>query len=165
MKKLIFFFLVNLLPNMLFAQSDFHQDILLIKIKDGINLNIIQKVDSLGSKIVITGISILDQVNAKVNCESINHLYTDVPTEGLERWYIFKFKTQMSIENIYDLYSKLNNCFEYVEKCPVARVGFIPNDPLFNSTNSKAAYDINLPQAWNIEQGNPNVVVGIIDNG
>ena len=41
----------------------------------------------------------------------------------------------------------------------------IPNDPFFNNVQQWALYQINMPAAWSITIGSPNVRIGVIDTG
>lgn len=49
--------------------------------------------------------------------------------------------------------------------CYISTVAYEPNDPLFEPVGYKSFYDIKLPEAWDIEQGNNSVIVAVIDNG
>jgi len=58
----------------------------------------------------------------------------------------------------------------FAEKNGVGELFIIPNDPDFglqwnmNNTDNPLA-DINAPEAWDKTQGNPDAIIGIVDNG
>ncbi len=104
-------------------------------------------------------------------------------SNGLDLWFTINFKTDNSVKHLYLELKKLN-LFEIIE--PVYKkhllesdkitegVEFIPNDPRFveqwhyNNTgqaNGKVGKDIKLVQAWDLETGNPNVLVAVHDMG
>lgn len=96
---------------------------------------------------------------------------------GLDLWFAIEFDKTLSVKQLYqDL--KLTNLFEVVE--PVYKkhlldgVNFIPNDPSlaeqwnYDNTGQHGAKpnkDIKLLNAWDIETGNPNVIVSVHDMG
>ena len=80
----------------------------------------------------------------------------------LSLWYQLRFSSIIS-EPV--LISKLKSIglFQYIERRPLNTLFYVPNDPLRGSQfylSNIRAYD-----AWDIEQGDTNVVVGITDTG
>lgn len=70
--------------------------------------------------------------------------------------------------SIYDINVIINqlyklNKFEYVEIKTIPKVLYTPNDPFINKMY--ALKIINAYQAWDISQGDTNIVIGIIDTG
>jgi serine protease len=54
----------------------------------------------------------------------------------------------------------------YAEPDYIMQPMLVPNDPQYNSQwHYHEPYGINLPQAWDISTGNPNIVVAVIDTG
>lgn len=58
---------------------------------------------------------------------------------------------------------------EYVEKVPLDRVYYIPNDSLYNLYNGPMNWNwhlelIQAQQAWDITRGDPNIKVAVVDN-
>lgn len=66
------------------------------------------------------------------------------------------------VNNIINQLYKLNK-FEYVEIKNIPKVLYTPNDPFVNKMY--ALEIINAYQAWDISQGDTNIVIGIIDTG
>lgn len=54
----------------------------------------------------------------------------------------------------------------YAEKAPLFKIFFTPNDPEYNSSpNHRWFLDvIQAPKAWDIQKGNPNIKVAVLDN-
>lgn len=58
---------------------------------------------------------------------------------------------------------------EYVEKIPINRIDYIPNDSLYNLYNGPQTWNwhlklIQAEEAWNITRGSPDIIVAIVDN-
>lgn len=100
---------------------------------------------------------------------------------GLQRWFTVNFDESIPIPLAIQ-YLQQTNLFEVVE--PVYKkqlfddngnsVNFLPNDPDFNKqwsfnntgqANGLVGADIKLTQAWDIETGNPSVLVSVHDQG
>ncbi|MCZ8361686.1 MAG: S8 family serine peptidase, partial [Microcystis sp. LE19-251.1A] len=95
---------------------------------------------------------------------------------GAEIW---KLSGSLSVEKILKQY-RSHPIFEYIEPDYIRTLGTIstqatfPNDPSFNqlwglhNTGQSAGTpdaDIDAPEAWDIQTGNPNLVIGVIDTG
>ncbi len=95
---------------------------------------------------------------------------------GAEIW---KLSGSLSVEKILAQY-RSNPIFEYIEPDYIRTLGTItpqatfPNDPSFNQlwglhntgqSGGTADADIDAPEAWDIQKGNPNLVIGVIDTG
>ncbi len=52
----------------------------------------------------------------------------------------------------------------YAEVDPIARVTYVPNDP-FYATNQYGPQLIGVEQAWELTQGDPDVLVAVVDTG
>lgn len=69
------------------------------------------------------------------------------------------------------LISKLSQekSLEYVEKVPLDRIDYVPNDTLYNLFNGPQNWNwhldlINAEAAWDISRGDPNIKVAVVDN-
>ncbi|HLN53098.1 MAG TPA: S8 family serine peptidase [Lentimicrobium sp.] len=72
---------------------------------------------------------------------------------------------------IEDFISRLsqNPTLEYVEKVPLYKVDYLPNDSLYNLYNGPSNWNWHLEliqgeQAWDLTTGDPNINVAIVDN-
>jgi len=95
---------------------------------------------------------------------------------GAEIW---KLSGSLSVEKILKQY-RSNPIFEYIEPDYIRTLGTIstqatfPNDPSFNQlwglhntgqSGGTPDADIDAPEAWDIQKGNPNLVIGVLDTG
>ncbi len=106
--------------------------------------------------------------NAASGIVSIQPVFnTDTPAGQhpiLSRYYIIRFDVQTDIQQFFQM------CSEHptVEKVEFNRLNQFcdetdPNDPRYTEQwNLKA---INLPEAWHIQNGEPSVVVAVVDSG
>jgi thermitase len=60
---------------------------------------------------------------------------------------------------------RANPDVEYAELDVIGQSLFTPNDPQYNITNQWDLTQINAPAAWDISQGDPSVIVAMIDTG
>jgi len=108
---------------------------------------------------------------------------------GLHRWYEISFNSKANVKELLNTYKEIPD-LEYVE--PVSEKSLVdhkphpeaknndktltgdPNDPKYSDqwhyhntgqTGGTADADIDLPEAWELETGNTNVVVAIEDQG
>jgi subtilisin family serine protease/subtilisin-like proprotein convertase family protein len=92
---------------------------------------------------------------------------------------IWKLSGSLSVEKILAQY-RSNPIFEYIEPDYILTKGTItpkatfPNDPSFNQlwglhntgqSGGTPDADIDAPEAWDIQTGDPNLVIGVIDTG
>ncbi|HMR41203.1 MAG TPA: S8 family serine peptidase, partial [Ignavibacteria bacterium] len=83
-------------------------------------------------------------------------------TADLSLIYICKFNTSVSIE---DAVNRIYNTgeVEYAQPKYIQQVSFTPNDPSLGS--QYFLNKIQAPAGWDIQQGDTNVVIGIVDSG
>lgn len=86
----------------------------------------------------------------------------------LLRTFLLNFTTPSDIEEIMAIL-KQNPDIEYVERVPIDRIEYAPNDTLYNlpsfGTNYKWHLDrIQAEQAWNVTKGSPAIKIAIVDN-
>ena len=140
-----------------------------------------------------TGLFTLDEKNIKYKVKKIKLLFKPNNGDinlyyelGMERIYVFYLEEPASITDIVQEYSKdLNVEFSEPDYIGFAAgqkelAEFIPNDAFFNKQwyldNSGKIYpssqglpkvgaDINAIKAWEIEQGNEDIVIAILDSG
>ncbi|MFM6324178.1 MAG: S8 family serine peptidase, partial [Microcystis panniformis] len=92
---------------------------------------------------------------------------------------VWKLSGSLSVEKILAKY-RSNPIFEYIQPDYIRTLGTIstqatfPNDPSFNQlwglhntgqNGGTPDADIDAPEAWDIQTGNPNLVIGVIDTG
>lgn len=161
MLVLAFIFAIN--AN-LFSQTNYHRDRILVKLKSNISLKNVKR-DAAKASMEATGIKNIDLLNEKYSCNQIRNEFAGCKDPELSKWYVFNFDKKDNFDQLINDYKNNSELFEKVEAYPIPIVSYTPNDPLFEPNGCKAMYDINMSQAWDVELGNSNVVIGIIDNG
>jgi len=84
-------------------------------------------------------------------------------TKGLNRIVMIKYDAQDDPYYVASKIKETNSNIEWVEPKYVRRLTSIPNDPSLSSQYNLAL--IQAEKAWNISQGDTNVVIGIVDSG
>src|SRR6478735_1531395 len=85
----------------------------------------------------------------------------------LSNIYVLRYSDDVSIDSVI-LKLKRMDYFEYVEPKFIYRTSYIPNDPEaqpVTGIQNFYLYQMQVYEAWNVEQGNPSVVIGIVDTG
>ncbi len=117
---------------------------------------------------------------------SIQRLFTENPRfakrhkeAGLDRWYVISFNPEIPLSTAYAQFKSLEDV-SIVEFLTIAQYAstdntFPFNDPYlkdqwhYNNTVQKAGFvrgmDMNLFKAWEIETGDPSVIVAVLDGG
>ncbi len=120
----------------------------------------------------------IDSISKKFNVEKIKKQSTG--KRNKQHVYVIKFPQGTNIQQVIDEYYKTGE-IEYAEPDYIGTgggvQGFIPNDQYFYRQwglkndgtftlyTPVAGADIDMENAWNIEQGDSNIIVGIIDSG
>ncbi|MBN1757990.1 MAG: S8 family serine peptidase [Chitinispirillaceae bacterium] len=135
-----------------------------------------------------TGNPTLDSLNDTYRCSKLEPLIPrtkhDDVNNPLLQTYVFTFKTTKTIERLTAAYMA-TDLFEYVEPDYITRgcsseEAWFPNDQYFNrqwalhndaSFDMGGAYtpkddaDIDMPEAWELEQGDRTIIIAILDSG
>ncbi len=116
-------------------------------------------------------------LNAQVQVSKIQEIKSKTPTHT----YVLNYSnSDYSIDEVIAMY-KDSEYFEYVEPNFIGRgsgvVNTVPNDDryfnqwglkndgTFSQSTAVSGADIDMELAWDIEQGDPNMIVAIIDSG
>lgn len=126
----------------------------------------------------IIGNNKVDSITQKFHAVKINKQSTG--RKSKQHIYIIKFPQGTNIQQVIDEYYKTGE-IEYAEPdhkgSGGGTQGIVPNDQYyfrqwglknngtFSLSTSIAGADIDMENAWSIEQGDSNIVVGIIDTG
>jgi subtilisin family serine protease len=176
MKKIGFILIGIFLSNVTFSQgaNNYSENELIIKFKSGTNINFKN--------------CILQQ---KFESPALNALNKELKVQKIKRTgnkkkgdtYILKFNTKQDVTNLIKLYQN-TGLFEYVEPNFIGTGGgqqgllqTTPNDTYFSRqyglhnegtfTASPAVNDadIDMDLGWDIEQGDPSIIVAVLDAG
>ena len=168
MKKIILFIISLLMSSFLFCQT---QKSLIIKFKtiNKPNRIFVQNQQKF--------------LNSKIDILNTNNGLKSIILTGnkkMEDTYVINLESDKQIEELIELY-RLTDLFEYVEQNFVGHGhGYsqtTPNDTFFNRqwshyndgtfslSNSTVDADIDSELAWDITQGNSNLIIAILDSG
>jgi len=116
------------------------------------------------------GIPSIDKLNSDFGVKKIEKLFvgnTAAKDSELSKVYTLTISPDADIMKIVSSYSK-DNAIEYAEPNYMYQACVIPNDPSFSQQwglNQPNDHDIDAPEAWDIETGNSNTIVAIVDTG
>ena len=84
---------------------------------------------------------------------------------NLGRVYLLKFKRIFAVDSLISKLKKEKD-INYAEKAPLFKILYSPNDKYYNSYLTFKWYlkVIHAEQAWDIQKGDPNIKVAIVDN-
>ncbi len=134
---------------------------LIVKFKDNINIYNLQ--DGTG----VTGITSIDMLSKTYGVKSADKLFKTTKAPSLFNIYKLVLSDAADVLPAAESYSKDSN-IEYAEPNYIYRTCNIPNDPYFThqwALNQSNDYDIDAPEAWDIETGISDVIIAIIDSG
>jgi subtilisin family serine protease len=139
-KRLIIFFLLFFMPSIVYVASageDYVTDELIIKLKSDADPSLVESNVHTRGAVIRKSISNLNMMLVQVAPgDSINDVQQSLETDP----------------NV-----------EYVEKNYILYTSVTPNDPLFGLQTYLNVID--APQAWNIQKGDSNVVIAVLDTG
>ncbi len=121
---------------------------------------------------------ILVRYQPGTSSSEIRQLRRSINAEQIEKFNInnvhqYKLPEGMSVEEALTLLKKSSKV-RYVEPNFIVQISQTPNDPSFSSlyglnntgqTGGTSDADIDAPEAWNVQTGDPNFVIAVIDTG
>jgi len=115
-----------------------------------------------------TGVFSLDFLNMKYDVVSQEKLFGhSVRSEYMSNFYKLSFSDDVDLSSLIEEYSDLD-FVDFVEPNYVYSICEMPDDPLFGSQwglDQSNDCDIDAPEAWDIETGDSDIVVAVIDTG
>lgn len=135
-------------------------------------LNEFVEVDLDNAEKTFDGIGLIENIE---NYPEIENIFNGITVLKFERPSYFTNKRELQkiyriifLENelIDNLIEKLNNLsiVSYAEKEPIYKNTFIPNDSYHSGTNKWYHTLVNSEDAWDLDTGNSNIKIAIIDN-
>ncbi len=127
------------------------------------------------------GVNYIDKFN-DVNLAALNDQinvskYEIIGNKKTKNTFLINYDSTITVEDVVQLY-KNTNAFEYVEPNFACSGNGIPNDPNFATRQwsmvndgtfplspATVNADIDMDLAWDIETGDPNLIVAILDSG
>ena len=113
------------------------------------------------------GVKSIDELNKKHHVKSIERIYTWKQSSSISNTYKVTIPEYCNVPLIAKEYSKDHNII-YAEPNYIYHSLVIPDDPYFDiqwALNQDNDCDIDAPEAWDIETGDENVVIAILDTG
>jgi subtilisin family serine protease len=166
MKNLLFG-LICLLSITVFSQTGQ----IIFKVEDATQIPVIDK-DLKSTKLKIKSVDAkLTDTFGKYNLTEFRQLFPSSKRPELLKYYILETEDHKELLN--ELKKKHSDKFSKIYEFQESQSLYIPNDYGFCTMNGCDSLRnvglsylelINAPQAWEITQGNPNVIIGMIDN-
>jgi serine protease len=111
-----------------------------------------------------------NKVAGQLGITSVEPMFPEKVGKSLKRgevdlslFYLVRFSEMLDVNLVVSKLSRLNSV-EYAEPHYIYKPNFTPNDPYFQ-TYQWYLRKVQLPLAWDITQGDTNVVIGIVDTG
>jgi thermitase len=158
--------------------ANYAPDRIILKFKDNVKTEISE--NSRGT--IEFNLPDLDALNATYGCTSVSELSRGSRNKQFSAIYLLTFKELVNIPEMIEKYGK-TGYFCYVEPDYKGHINgtysdsIMPNDTwfsrqwslynngTFNFPGVKVDADIDMTEGWTVEQGDSNIIVGIIDTG
>jgi subtilisin family serine protease len=160
---------IDILPSSLGDTPSFIPNEMIIAFKADKKIH----VQTSSNRIVTTGLSSVDVLNQKYRVLSAEKLLEEDSTPQLSNVYLFTFPNNTNILRVTMEYNR-DPTVECAEPNYLYNPCHIPNDPYFpmqwaldntGQNEGTPGADIHAPEAWDLEQGNPDIVIAILDTG
>ncbi len=170
MRKQKFLNVIMLLLLITFAFNSFAQTYnanyidgkIYFKIKDNSSLNY-QTTDG---NVDLSNVKFItqDMIN-KYAITKIKKPFFTANDKKLQKTYELYFDNISEINNLISDFKQFN-FIDYAEMVPINKIMFTPNDTYYSQSSKRWHLDvINASQAWDLEQGDANIKVAVVDNG
>ncbi|HPB30312.1 MAG TPA: S8 family serine peptidase, partial [Candidatus Sumerlaeota bacterium] len=87
-----------------------------------------------------------------------------VPASNAVQWRVLTFSAKSDARAIAAAYAK-DPAVAYAEPNYIGTLGHVPTDPAYSGKQQTHFAQMKLEQAWDIQQGDPSVIVAVIDSG
>jgi serine protease len=114
---------------------------------------------------ILTGIEEVDELNRNFSAFKMRSLFPGAEKHGrldMAGYYAISFEDAPELMTLLEAYDKLD-AVEHVEPDGIHPVFYEPNDPMLNQ--QWALVNVQAREAWDICQGNPEIILGIPDTG
>ncbi|GEM_PF-1548006 len=110
----------------------------------------------------LTGIYSVDELNVKYSAYDMYRLFPGSKDEDMKYYYVIRFNNPGDLEGMLSDYASLEPV-EHTEPISIEPLYVEPNDPSYG--NQWHLPQVHAPEGWDIEKGDPNVVIAIPDTG
>lgn len=121
-----------------------------------------------------TGIEQLDGLGQQLHVSRLIQRFPDAPIRtyqgkliDLRGWFTIKFSDVVDVETCCELYRQISGVVD-VQPIGIHTVDVVPNDNYFNQQwhlDQVSDHDLDAPEAWDRQTGNPVIIVGVMDTG
>lgn len=141
----------------------------IVKFRDKLEADILVSPEG----VITTSIESIDRLNKKYGVSFAEKLFGNDSIPLLSNVCLFNISGDMDVLSAVEEYNS-DPRVEFAEPNYVYHICEFPNDPGFNKqwalhntgqTGGTEDADIDAPEAWNIETGDPNVTIAVIDSG
>ncbi len=169
MKRITQFILVSLLffavPSSFLAQTVDPNAVdgeVYFQLKTGVFL----KNQGVNGTVDLNEIAAVRRLKDRYRITKVRRPFYQANDDKLQRTYLVHFKRKGDVDSLVRALQKDPDVV-YAEKAPLFHIFYTPNDPEYNAATSKRWHltTIQAEQAWDIQKGNPNVVIAVVDNG
>ena len=145
---------------------------IIVKFNDEISLSGSQN-DILFTSSSKTDLSKIYTLNNYYGLTSIEKIFTQKSPKFLSNIFLLRFNCKSNMDSIIQEYGKIS-LISYVQPNCIYHANIIPNDPLFGDQwsldnigqkDGLLDADIDAPEAWEIETGDNETIVAVIDSG
>ena len=122
----------------------------------------------------LTGIRHLDNIGRQFNVSNMIQRFPDAPKRyyqgrsiDLRGWFAVKFSNPGDVETCCEQYRQIPGVLD-AQPIGIHTVDIIPNDGFFSQQwhlDQVTDNDIDAPEAWDRQTGNPDIIVGVMDTG
>ena len=115
--------------------------------------------------VAVNQVAFLDALKNTYQISKVVRPFYMTSDSKLQRTYLIHFKDIHGVDSLISALQK-DSVVAYAEKVPLFRIFYTPNDTYFNSSLSYDWYlkVIQAEKAWDIQKGNPNIKIAIVDN-
>ncbi len=136
--------------------------------------DILSQIDKSALKMGKTGIFNIDQLSQRFDVQTIIQKFPRAKTKvyqgrviNLKAWHKIRFAHDVDIEEVVAAYKNLPGVVD-AQPIGIHRIYRTPNDPKFPDQwhlDQANDADIDAPEAWDIQTGNEDIIVAILDTG
>lgn len=142
-------------------EDTFVQNEVYVKIKESVELERSKSPNDVAESVFTF---LTSKNKSEFDIEGLEASFYFSKSEEIRRIFRLKFGKTEKVEDLMKML-KQSEQIELVERIPIYKTSFTPNDLGDKTTNGQYGLRlINAIQAWDIAQGDPNIVVAVVDN-
>jgi len=145
--------------------SDYHDGRIYFKFKDNISPSFSVSPDN---KVAISSVPFVSDLASEFSLKELSRPFYLNSDSKLIRTLMLEFEDFEKVDQIINQLKQVPE-LEYVERVPIDRISYVPNDSLYTLYNGPQNWNWHLERiqadlAWDISKGSSNIKVAIVDN-